>query len=396
MPDAFFVRDLMSDRIISVDPEASVAEALSRMDQHGIHELPVMTNSTLKGWISHRTLARHGGYPPQTKVASVMEQPPRIPKDAEVFDAAELMIRNNVRALPVVNGKGQVVGVLSRTDLLKAALQLPALAELTAEGVMNTDLETADENEPVDRAIHRLRQLQIGQLLVLDASGRLSGFASLERLVKANAAEHAPDSRDRTHARGPGAGDRQRPSVEVKAFIEEAPTVRPQARLSEVVRVMQERAQRFVAVVEDGYALGIISRSNVVERVARLKSAPGVLCQTTGLADHVDSGTLDAIYALAQQTLNKITPELRPQYLTLHYKIYKAKAEGDSKYSLSAHLGTERRFFVQKADAWDPVEATRTVMNLLEQRVLDFKDQRLEKRKGPPRRGDDLYTAARP
>jgi CBS domain-containing protein len=387
----------MSTELVTVEPEAPVAEALSLMQKHSIHELPVMDGSTLRGWISYRTLVRHGGAAPQTKIHAVMEQPPRLPKDLSVIEAADLMIRNNVRAAPVVDGKGKVVGVLSRTDVLRAVLDLPQLAKLQVTGVMNSELETIEENEPLDKAVSRLRNLQIGQLLVLDRNGRLGGSVSLEDLVPAHTQEHAPDSSN--HGRGSAfhkTGHHQKNAlVEVKGFVRDAPTVGPDATLADAIRLMQKRGSNFVAVEDDGFAVGVLSRSNVVERVARLRPPEGVLCQVIGLGEHADPGQLDAIYEMAQHALHKIANEVKIEFLNLHYKVYKAKAEGSEKFSLSLHLSTEGKFIVQKSDAWDPVDATKKALDDLEGRVLNLKEMRLEKRKGPPRRRAAFYTATR-
>src|SRR5687767_13553884 len=99
----------MTTRLVTLDAESTVAEAMALMNQHEIHELPVMDGSTLRGWISQRSLLPRGGVKPQAKATSVMEQPPRLQKDMNVVDAADVLIKNNVRAGPVVDGKGKVV-----------------------------------------------------------------------------------------------------------------------------------------------------------------------------------------------------------------------------------------------------------------------------------------------
>lgn len=383
----------MNTRLVTTDPDSTVAEALSLMEQNGLHELPVMTNSTLKGWISYRSLLRSGGVAPHVKVASVMETPPRLAKDADVVAAADMMIKSNVRAVPVVDGKGKVVGVLSRTDVLQAASKVPALADQPLRSIMNTELETADEKELVDRAMSRLRSLHINQLLVNDGNGRLRGYVALDDIVKTWSAEHAIATRGHAPPRG-GSGQRPLAEVDISSLVHEAPTVGPDARVSDAIKAMTRGRTNFVAVVDDGYAIGVVSRSNIVERLARLGPPEGVLSQIVGLTDHVDSSVLDQIHDVVQGALRKISAELDVEFINLHYKVYKAKAEGDSKFALTVHLSTERKFITQKADAWDAVAAAQAAFEALEKRVANHKELRLEKRKGPPRRAAAFYTAA--
>ncbi len=397
MPEGpFLVRDLMSERLVTIAPEATVAEALSLMDQQGVQELPVMTNSSLRGWISYRSFVRRGGIPSTTKVSSLMETTPRLRKDADVIEAAEVLIRSNVRAVPVADAKGKIVGILSRTDVMKAAGRMPELARIPIESAMNTELETVDETETIDQAINRLRELRISQLLMLDDGGRFRGAVRLEDIARAHAAEHEPPAQGRVrpisaHTQGKRKGSQ----IELKSFVKEAPVVSRQATLGEAIHLMEERNSNFVVVGDEGYAVGVVSRSNVLERMAALKPSKGVLCQIVGLAEHVDSQDLDRIYGLAESTLGKVAKEVKVEFLSLHYKIYKAKAAGDRKFSLSLHLSTERRFFVQKADAWDAIEATQMALDSLERRIQNLKDLRLERRKTSSGRKTMFYTATK-
>lgn len=389
------VREIMSKDLVTVDPDATVAEALSLMEKSSVHELPVMNGATLRGWLSYRTLARHGGFSGQAKVASVMDQPPRVGKDASIVDAAALLIQTNARAGPVVDGKGKVVGLLSRTDILRSALEIPGIAATPVERAMVGDLETITPKETLDKALARMRDLRLGQLLVLRGDGRLQGYVGLEDLVHAYAQEHAPRASDRGRgSRFQGSGGEPAGNVELQSFVRDAPTIARGATLGDAIQAMIRRGTAFVAVAEDGYAVGIVSRSNVVERVAALKPEEGVLCQVVGLSEHVDGSQLEAVYDLAQKTLRKVQSEVKIEFLSLHYKVYKEKADGAAKFSLTLHLSTEGKFFVQKADAWDPLDATRKALTDLESRVMNLKDLRLERRKGTPRRRTSFYDAA--
>ncbi|MNY53045.1 inosine 5'-monophosphate dehydrogenase [compost metagenome] len=46
-----------------------------------------------------------------------------IAPDESLQDAAELMISKHVRALPVVNAEGQMIGLLTRRHIVQAMLQ---------------------------------------------------------------------------------------------------------------------------------------------------------------------------------------------------------------------------------------------------------------------------------
>jgi predicted transcriptional regulator len=380
----------MSRDVVAVEPDAAVSEALSKMEQHQIHELPVMQNSTLKGWINYDTMIQRAHVPGKTKVTHVMMQPPRVPQSADIIAAADMMIRQNVRAAPVTNDKGHVVGIISRTDLMKACLEVREIAEQRLEKVMTRDLETIAEDAKIDEAVRRLRELSIRQLLVLNKNGKLVGTIGREVVL------HTLASEDKSATQLPrGAAERKDRKLNVSSLIEPAITLPPSTSLREAIKFMLDRHKTSVVVVEDGLPVGVVSRANVLERLAARAVVAQPLVQVIGLSQHADSSVIDQIHALARASLAKIEKEFTVEFLSLHYKIYKAKTEGDSKYAVSAHLSTEQKFIVTKADDWEPIRATHVVLSELERRAYESKDLRMENRK-VPRRGAVFYTATKP
>jgi CBS domain-containing protein len=44
--------------------------------------------------------------------------------NAGLSDAAKMMIRNRISGLPVVDGHGNLVGIITKTDLVKAKIPI--------------------------------------------------------------------------------------------------------------------------------------------------------------------------------------------------------------------------------------------------------------------------------
>lgn len=389
------VRSLMSREIVTVEPDTTVREALAKMEQHGIHELPVMQGSTLRGWVNYDTLIQRAHVPAAAKVTTVMAQGPRLRQDTGLVDAADALIRQNARAAAVVDAHGQVVGVLSRTDLMKAAGEIRDVASLSLERVMTRDLETASENDVIDEAARRLRTLSIRQLLVLDGNGKLVGTVGSEAVMHALTAEDGRGARSHSKAAnlGHGGASKER-RVTLRGLVEPALSLPPHATLAQAIERMAKGRKSAVVVVDEGFPVGIVSRSNVLERLAARRVQDGPLVQVIGLSGVLEGGGLDHIHALARNTLRKVEREFRLEFLSLHYKVYKAKTDGDSKFSVTAHLSTEKNFIVAKADDWDPIRCTNEVLGELERRAFEAKELRLERRKRPAARKARFYSAA--
>ena len=131
------VRDLMTPDPIQIAPEKSVADAADLMVKHGIRHLPVMREGRLVGLVTRTALGKalpgggtgltrfeHTYLMSSTKVSKVMiSQPITIGEDAAVEEAARVMNVNRISSLLVLRD-GQLVGIITDTDIFGALLVL--------------------------------------------------------------------------------------------------------------------------------------------------------------------------------------------------------------------------------------------------------------------------------
>ena len=120
------VRDMMNRNPGRIAPDATLAEALQLMAEKKNRHLVVVLRSEVVGILSDRDLAMV--YDPdgmteerwkQAQVRQVMtEKPVTIGSGAPLREAARLLLRSAVSALPVVDN-GELVGVLSDRDFTR-------------------------------------------------------------------------------------------------------------------------------------------------------------------------------------------------------------------------------------------------------------------------------------
>lgn len=116
--------------IFSIGPDAPVLEAIKHMAEHRVGALLVMRGEQLVGVVSERDYARkvilQGRSSAQTAVSDIMTSTPlTVGPDTDVFDCMRLCTDSRIRHLPVVQD-GQVVGVISIGDLVKAVIDAQA------------------------------------------------------------------------------------------------------------------------------------------------------------------------------------------------------------------------------------------------------------------------------
>ncbi len=112
-----YVRDLMTPRVVVVNPSDSLAIARQQLRDNRIHHLVVMDKDRVVGLISYRDLIGKGDM--QT-VADVMSRDVVTvqPWDT-VRNAAAMMLGRTHGCLPVID-QGEVAGIITTTDLLRA------------------------------------------------------------------------------------------------------------------------------------------------------------------------------------------------------------------------------------------------------------------------------------
>ena len=120
------VKDLMSDQVISVSPEETVAVAARLMTRHNVGALPVRDrDGSLCGILTDRDVVTRcvalERPMQQTSVARVMtSRVATVPPTASVDQAAAMLARAQVRRLPVVEGR-RLVGMVTLSDLSRQA-----------------------------------------------------------------------------------------------------------------------------------------------------------------------------------------------------------------------------------------------------------------------------------
>ena len=152
-----FVKDYMTRHPIMVAPEMRATEAQKIMSENKIRHLPVVgEGKRLVGLVTRQRLALKPDamaslnvweitrFLANMSVRQVMlaaKQVHTIGPDNTVERAARLMAEQTVSYLPVLDGDGVVVGILSEVDLLRA---IQDMLGMTAEGVRVT-MQMPDE-----------------------------------------------------------------------------------------------------------------------------------------------------------------------------------------------------------------------------------------------------------
>lgn len=110
-----------------------------------------------------------------------------------IMDAYELMKKEKIRQLPVVDQKGKLVGMLSEREILHAspskATSLSVwemnylMSKVTVDEIMTAEVITVDVDTPLEEAARILAENKLGGLPVM-REGKLAGIVTETDLFK--------------------------------------------------------------------------------------------------------------------------------------------------------------------------------------------------------------------
>ena len=130
--------------VATVSKDSTVAEAAALMRKHHVGALVMVdaSNGARKpvGIVTDRDIAievvAEGLVPATVKVGEIVQRKvATVPDDAGCAEAVRLMSINGVRRMPVVDGAGSLIGIVSFDDLLvQLVTPLVAIADLAGRG----------------------------------------------------------------------------------------------------------------------------------------------------------------------------------------------------------------------------------------------------------------------
>ena len=132
------VRDIMTDRVVSVSQQEPVAAAARLMKRHNLGALPVCDDEgRLRGVITDRDIVTRcvaaDLEPGDTRIREIMSRGITTCRaDEDVNDVLHAMGAEQVRRLPVTQG-GKVVGMVSLADMARSAAFHMEAAEALGE-----------------------------------------------------------------------------------------------------------------------------------------------------------------------------------------------------------------------------------------------------------------------
>ena len=140
------VKEVMSKELIVGYVPGTIRDAMSILAKHDVSGMPVLKKNTktVIGVVTRNDIFKN---PNEEQLALIMSQNPvLINKDKDLLDAAKLLYEKRIHGLPVTDRRGNLVGIISPTEILKA---LPNEYDDVVEHYYTSNLVPVYQNTPI-------------------------------------------------------------------------------------------------------------------------------------------------------------------------------------------------------------------------------------------------------
>jgi len=137
------VQNWMSKNVVAVDVNDSMQLAIYTLQDNKIKLLPVTSEGKLVGIVSDRDLKKASPSDATTldmhellylisriKINELMiKKPITVPPDYTIEEAAQLLLEHKISGLPVLDSKGKLVGIITKSDIFRALIAITGLGK---------------------------------------------------------------------------------------------------------------------------------------------------------------------------------------------------------------------------------------------------------------------------
>ncbi|MBS7637623.1 CBS domain-containing protein [Candidatus Bathyarchaeota archaeon] len=346
------------------DPASKV---LGELKETGRYEAVVRSDGKI-GLVTVRDLLGVD-QPEQTKIDRVWRITGSVSPALTLAEFARLLIRNNVRAMPVAEN-GEILGCVSQVDVMGALTDAEELEELPVKGLMRRPVDSLDVNERISLARRIMLERGFSHIPIVEY-GRLVGIVTAEIIV------HHFITPIQRPTRGERIGERvgRFPGV-VGGIMDIHPlTAEPESSVLEVVRGLTGQGKSACIIVDKERAiLGIVTPRELLTPLAGIieEEDPPVYIVGISEEDFFEKGVVEEKVRRAVKRGMKMHPHINE----ISIRVKSFKEEGSRKrYELRARILSPTEQFTAEAADWELMTAFDKLCDRIDRVLSDLKHE---------------------
>lgn len=338
------VEDIMSKVKWTVEPLDTLSEALGKMKKFEVQELPVVEKGKLKGLLTFRTLAHRRKIPISAQVRNFMVAPPKIKPNDRLPFIVERLINRDFSSLPVTL-RSDLMGMVSRRDIIMAMKSDPQISSIPVETMMNFAPTTINGTMGVKKAMNMMDLTRETYVAIVEDQHKFLGVVTHSSIM--SFMEQPPTKMHK----GDFHGEKVHRDQSISSIAEVPKTLPRDSTLKNVVDLMLKLKVPTVYITDGDQLIGSVSEVDILEMLIREGRRRGPLIQIAGIEDAklMDAGDLNSIIS---NNVVKITKISGVRAVTVRIRHHHHDRD-DDKYTANVKLTTTNSVYSREAYDWD-------------------------------------------
>lgn len=255
------IGDLMTKKVVSIDKNRKLSDAVNLMEKKRISRVIVTSDGEFAGMLTEKDIAehigsaRHGESSPTSLHISTAMNPSFISTtpDTSTEKAAKKMLKSGISSLPVLND-GKLAGIVTKTDVVKTLKE----SDMSLEDIMKTNVTTVSPNDRIVHARRLMLDNKIGRVVVVD-NGEIVGI--LTSMGTARALYNFKQVTDR------GYSSRIRTIKVEDTMTPTVITLDTKAKVKQAVEIMTKKKFSGIPLTKDGKLTGVVTKTDMLKIV---------------------------------------------------------------------------------------------------------------------------------
>jgi CBS domain-containing protein/ribosome-associated translation inhibitor RaiA len=359
------ISEIMTDDVITLTSDDTMAKALSIMYEKKINQIPIIDKyQKYQGMVFAKDFLNVSANSSSKLKNYVVKTPVLSPSDS-IKRSTQLIVTTGNRALPVVEDS-KLVGIISETDVILKT----DFGNTPVDSVMAGAIVVIEDYSALDSALAKMRRYNISRLPVIDSNGYLIGVINALDRAKIMATPKERISKDsRTSSQKAAVR-----LVKVSDVMRKTIPVRVGTKLKDILEIFKEHDE-IVVVGDKRKPIGIVTARDALEIILPRQDYPNI-----SIANASDNEMRSTIEEHIKRFLNKIHGKHENvQSLIVYADKYKTR-----KYSLRAKIIFSSHVISAKAVGYDPLSASKKLISVLERRTKSERSKRTRSRQQQP------------
>jgi len=374
-----YAKDIMTKNVITIDEDETLASAISTMSRNNIHELPVLSGKNYMGMVSMDKIFKRKNLPLYGKVKNFIENVPKINPNNKYNEVAEMLMLSGYRGLPVIDEGNKVVGLISRSDLLKYIDSMEDISSVKINQIYVPNPRAVKEDDNILHAINYMKELEERSLPVIDKKNKLVGVISLTDIMNVLAKEKQETKGKKDFLSNPKYFD-----IKISSLMTPSPITIPESStVKEASQKMVENNISTLFIVNKNEELvAIISEYDIISMMAKSNKEDNSGIQVI-ISGSVESEVYNGIYEIVEKSLNRISKfisENNPRLLSIHVNKFSSN-ENYPVYDVQSKLSMVNKGYYGTFKGWNVYKGVDESLREIEEQLRKDKEKYVSSKK---------------